>query len=119
METGEIVRIKNPGVAAFLSILVWPGSGNIYNGKFRHGFIWISTATAGWMLYVVQLGVFVSVLISIYILASLHAHRQARKINTSRTGSPGHLPGKTNQVKEAQSVYHVSHERGKYARSKR
>ncbi len=117
MEIAQIVRTKNPGVAAFLSILVWPGSGNIYNGKFRHGFIWISTATAGWMLYVVQLGVFASVLISIYILASLHAYRQARKINTSRTGSPEYLPGKTTQVREAQSVYHVSQERGKYARS--
>ncbi len=64
------------------------------------------------MLYVVQLGVFASVLISIYILASLHAYRQAGKINTSRTGSPEHLPEKTIQAREDQSVYHVSHDKG-------
>jgi len=84
------IGTKNPGTAAFLSILIWPGSGNIYNEKFRHGFIWISTAVAGWMLYVVQLGFFITVLLSIYILATLHAYKQARKINTSRTGSPEH-----------------------------
>lgn len=114
-ESRKKTKTKSPGTAALLSIMVWPGSGNIHNEKFRHGAIWISSAVAAWMLYAVRLGVFVTVLISIYILAALHAYKQARKINVFRTGSPEYVPEKPARAVEGEPVHHISQERGEYA----
>lgn len=113
------VRTKNPGTAAFLSVMVWPGSGNIYNGKFRHGILWIFSAMAGWMLYVVQLGFFAAALISIYLFATLHAYKQARKINVFRTGSPEYEPEMKLAAKNDDTSYGLREERGDYAQSER
>ena len=67
-------RVRNPGLAAVLSLLI-PGVGQIYNGDFLRGIFWLivtpglwlgSGGTLGWIFHIV---------------AAFTAHRRARHKN--------------------------------------
>ena len=54
--------MKNPGTAAVLSLLI-PGVGQIYNGKFLRGLLWLiitpgfwigSGGTLGWICHLIS-----------------------------------------------------------------
>jgi TM2 domain-containing membrane protein YozV len=42
------MRIRNPGLAAVLSLLI-PGTGQIYNGDFLRGIFWLIVTPGMWI----------------------------------------------------------------------
>ena len=46
------VRAWNPSVAAALSLVI-PGSGQIYKGQTRGGFLWLGAVVLGYMTFII------------------------------------------------------------------
>ncbi len=75
--------MKSSGLAAVLS-LFFPGVGQIYNGRFLSGVLWLLAAGFNWLLTVILIGYLTGPIL--HLLSAYSAYRQAEKINKSRGG---------------------------------
>ena len=71
--------LKNPGVAAVLSLLI-PGVGQFYNGDFLRGLFWLIVTPGLWIGSGGLLGWIC------HIIAAWTAHRRAEITNRARFG---------------------------------
>jgi TM2 domain-containing membrane protein YozV len=75
--------MKSSGLAAVLSLL-FPGVGQVYNGRFLSALMWFGLAGLSWLLTMVFIGYLTTPVI--HFLSAVFAYRQAEAIN-SRIGS--------------------------------
>ncbi len=76
--------MKSSGLAAVLS-LFWPGVGQIYNGRFLSGIVWMLVAGINWLLTFVLIGYLTAPIA--HLLAAYSAYRQAENINRALGGT--------------------------------
>ena len=74
LQLNTTVHVKNPGLAAVLSVLI-PGVGQIYNGDFLRGIFWLIVTPGLWLGSGGLLGWIC------HVIAAYTAHRRARLKN--------------------------------------
>ena len=62
----------------------FPGVGQIYNGRFLCGVLWLLAAGLNWLLTVILVGYLTGPIL--HLLSAYSAYRQAERINSAKGG---------------------------------